>query len=101
MGGAAFLMGRAIARTWRSVWWVGVYSCGLGAADRFLVYALFQGHLSSLSGYLVDTAAILVFGLFAYRITHVAVLVQQYPWLYKRTSWLTLRPLIDEKGVGK
>ena len=96
MGGAGFLMGRAIAGTWRPLWWVGFYSCGLGAADRFLVYALFQGDLSSLIGYLVDTAAIFLLGVLAYRLTQVAVLVRQYPWLFERTGWLTVRGLSVE-----
>ena len=89
MGGASFLMGRALAKTWRSAWWVCVYSCGLGAVDRFFVYALFQGKLLSLFFYVVDTSVILIIGLLAYRLNFVSVLVRQYPWIYERTTWLT------------
>ena len=95
MGSVAFLMGRAIARTWRSFWWVGFYSLGLGFVDRFLVFALFQGDLLSGSGYIVDTVAIFTAALFAYRINFVSVLVQQYPWVYKKTSWLTYEKRFD------
>jgi len=95
MGGASFLMGRALAKTWRSGWWVCVYSCALGAVDRFFVYALFQGELLSLFFYVVDTSVILMIGLLAYRLNLVSVIVCQYPWVYERTSWLTYKRLAD------
>ena len=43
-GGAAFLAGRAIAQTWRPFWSVLVYMAMLGAAVRFVHFALFEGH---------------------------------------------------------
>jgi hypothetical protein len=93
MGGASFLMGRAIAKTWRSGWWVCFYSCGLGVVDRFLVYALFQGELLAVFQYVLDTSIIFIIGLMAYRLNFVSVLVRQYPWIYERTTWLTYRIL--------
>ena len=91
MGGAAFLTGQAVARTWRPVWQVVLYGVLLGLTDRFLTWGLFAGELLSLSGLLIDAAVLILIGLFAYRITHVATVVSQYPWLYQRTGPLTYR----------
>ena len=46
-GGAAFLAGRAIAQTWRPFWNVLVYMAMLGAAVRFVHFALFEATLLS------------------------------------------------------
>lgn len=85
-GGASYMMGQAIAITWRPYWNVVLYAALLGFADRFLTFALFDGELLSLGGYLLDTAVLIAIGLLAYRITMVSNMVNQYPWLYKRTS---------------
>lgn len=83
-GGAAFLMGQAMASTWRSPWQVVVYAFLLAAADRFLNFALYEGRLLSPTGYLIDTALLLMVSLLAYRMTLAALMVRQYPWLYAR-----------------
>jgi hypothetical protein len=85
-GGAGVLTGRAVAGTWRPVWQVLLACAGLGLADRFLVYALFDGPLFSAIGYLFDTAIITALALVAYRLAWVANMVRQYPWLYRRSS---------------
>ena len=46
-GGAAALAGRAIAQTWRPFWSVMVYMAMLGAAVRFVHFALFEATLLS------------------------------------------------------
>ncbi len=85
-GLAAYMMGQAIAITWRPLRQVFLYALLLGAGDRFLVFALFDGELASLSGYLIDTMAITLIGLLAFRITRVNRMVSQYPWLYRRSG---------------
>lgn len=85
-GGAAILTGQAIAGTWRPAWQVMFASLGLGFADRFLVFALFDGELLSAGGYLFDTAVIMSLGLVAYRLSWVRNMVTQYPWLYERAG---------------
>lgn len=85
-GGAAILTGQAIAGTWRPAWQVMFASLGLGIADRFLVFALFDGQLFSATGYVFDTAVIMAFGLVAYRLAWVRNMVTQYPWLYERAG---------------
>ncbi len=86
MGGAGFLAGQALARLWRPVWQVFLYGALMGCADRFLVYALFDGALLSVAGYLIDTAVILALSLVAYRSTRAARMVAQYPWRYRRAG---------------
>ncbi|PLX63177.1 DUF6867 family protein [Sedimenticola selenatireducens] len=85
-GLAAYMMGQAIAITWRPLRQVFLYALLLGAGDRFLVFALFDGELASLGGYLIDTTAITLIGLLAFRITRVNRMVSQYPWLYRRSG---------------
>jgi hypothetical protein len=89
-GGAALAAGRALARHWRPLWQVLPYALLLGMGDRFLLYALFDGDLLSPSGYAVAAAILLLFCLFAYRITLARLMLRQYPWLYEAAgpfSW--------------
>jgi ABC-type uncharacterized transport system permease subunit len=86
MGFAAFMTGQALANTWKPMWHAVVYAILLGFADRFLTFALFEGELLSLNGYLVDTAVLVVISLFAFRISQVRRMVSQYPWLYERAG---------------
>ena len=91
MGGTGVLTGQALARNWRPMWQAAAYCLLLGLVDRFLTYALFDGVLLSLAGYIVDTAIILCAALAAYRVTRVSKMVTQYPWLYERTGWFRWR----------
>lgn len=95
--GASWMMGQALAATWRPVWQVFVYGVLLGLADRFMNYALFEGKLSSLSGLLIHTILIILVALIAYRMTQARVMVQQYPWLYARAGLFGWR----EIGEGR
>lgn len=100
-GGAAWLTGQAVAATWRPAWQVVLYAFLLGLADRFIVFALFDGELLSLAGYVVDSLVLLAFAATAYRLTLVARMVRQYPWLYERTgafAWRERSP--GERGEG-
>lgn len=86
MGFAAFMTGQALANTWKPMWHAVVYAILLGFADRFLTFALFEGELLSLSGYLVDTTVLVVISLIAFRISQARKMVTQYPWLYERAG---------------
>ena len=88
---AAYITGQGLANTWRPALQVFLYCVLLGIADRFLVFALYQGELLSLTGYLVDTAVLMAVGLFAYRFTQARNMVSQYPWLYERAGFLRWR----------
>ncbi len=85
-GGCSVLAGRAMAENWRGPWHVAAAAFGLTIADRFLVYALFEGDLLSVSGFLVDFLVLLVMGLVAFRVTRVERMVRQYPWKYRKRS---------------
>ena len=90
-GGAAFLAGRAIAQTWRPFGHVVAYMLLLGAAVRFVHFALFEGSLLSPASYAADTLVLMISGAFAWRMQRAAQMATQYYWLYERTGPLTWR----------
>ena len=100
-GGAAWLTGRAIALTWRPTWHLAAYIALLGAAVRFVHFALFESTLLSLSSYLVDTLYLLAVGTLAWRMTRAWQMATQYYWLYERTGPLTWRERSDETSGAK
>lgn len=85
-GGAAWLTGRAIALTWRPTWHVVAYLVLLGAAVRFVHFALFQASLLSIASYAADTLFLLAVGGVAWRVTRARQMVTQYDWLYERAG---------------
>jgi len=90
-GGAAFLAGRGLARSWKPFWRVYFYMALLAAAVRFFHYSLFDGNLLSLYYYLVTYAVMLAAGVLGFRAMRTTQMVTQYRWLYERTSPLTWR----------
>lgn len=96
IGFAAFMTGQALANTWKPMWHAVVYAILLGFVDRFLTFALFEGELLSLGGYLIDTAVLVVIILLAFRISQARKMVGQYPWLYERAGLFGWR----QKGPG-
>jgi hypothetical protein len=101
-GGAAWLAGRAIAHTWRPFWHVIGYMALLGAAVRFVHFALFEADLLAPLSYAADTAFLLAVGCLAWRITRTTQMVTQYAWLYDRTSPVSWRerPIEEARGKG-
>ena len=91
MGGwAAWMTGRAIAITWRPYWNLILYLLILGAAVRFIHFALFDGTLRSIHYYVVDTIVILIIGSLGFQYYRARLMTSQYRWLYERTgpfSW--------------
>jgi branched-chain amino acid transport system ATP-binding protein len=90
-GGAGFMLGQALAETWRPFWHAVPYSLLLAGANRFLSFALFKGTLLSLTGLLVDFAVVVGLALLAYRATRAHMMVRQYPWLYERDGLFSCR----------
>ena len=78
-GGTAFMMGQAIARTWRPAWQAVGYAMLMAVTTRFFIYALFDGRMLLLSGYLIDAAVL------------IAVALIAYPWLYERAGLFAYR----------
>ena len=91
-GGAAWLAGRAIAQTWRPTWHVAAYMLLLGAAVRFVHFALFEAALLEPLLYIADMLFLLAVGGLAWRVTRVRQMVTQYNWLYERSGPLSWRP---------
>ena len=85
-GGAAYMIGQAMANHWKPIWLVVGYSLLLGCADRFAVYALADGELWLVAGYIIDTAILMIIALLSYRMTKARNMVEQYPWLYERSG---------------
>jgi p-aminobenzoyl-glutamate transporter AbgT len=110
-GGGAYLLGRAMAKTWKPFWQAIIFVFLLGAAIRFLHYGLFvratlpewqevQGDLLSLHYYLADSLVLLFFAAFGFRLQRASQMSRQYGWLLKRTSpftW-TLRPQVPAQA---
>ena len=80
-GGAAALAGRAIAATWRPWWQVVGYALILGAAVRFIHFALFDGTLLSAHYYAMDSAICLASASIGFRAARATQMVTQYRWI--------------------
>lgn len=78
--GAAYVMGKAVAETWRPVWQVATYAVLLGLAVRFMHFALFEEVLLSGRNFLIDVALLLVAGLAGYVTARKRQMVGQYGW---------------------
>ena len=87
-GPASFAAGHAVAITWRPWWQIVLYTGLLSATLRFLDYALANGELWSVGGFLLGWAVQLAVAAFAYQLTRARLMVRQYPWLYQRKGLL-------------
>lgn len=90
-GGAAALAGRAIAHTWRPWWQVIGYALILGAAVRFIHFALFTGTLLSLHYYAIDTAICVAAGFLGFRAARASQMATHYRWIYEPNGPLRWR----------
>jgi len=95
-GFAAYMTGQALANTWQPVWKVVPYGVMLALGDRFLIFALFDGELLSLTGVVIDAMALIALTALSYRLIHVRKMVSQYPWLYETAGPFNWR----ERGPG-
>ncbi|HEX2582400.1 MAG TPA: hypothetical protein VHL08_10565 [Dongiaceae bacterium] len=94
-GGAAFLMGQALAETWRGALWLVPYGIMLAAANHFIDCALFEDDWLDAGHYGLDLIVILAVSLFAFQVTMARKMVRQYPWLYDPAglfSWKEKQP---------
>jgi len=94
-GGAAFLAGKGLARSWKPFGRMFLYMALLAAAVRFFHYALFDGDLLSLYYYLVTYAVLVATASLGFRFMRTTQMVTQYRWLYERTSPLTWRERLN------
>ncbi len=80
-GGAAWLTGRALARTWQSWRMVVLAGVPLGIGVRFAHFALFGATFASPYYFAVDTLILLVFALGGYHATRRRQMARQYGFL--------------------
>jgi hypothetical protein len=97
-GGAAWLTGRAIAQTWRPFWHLMIYTALLGAAVRFVHFALFEATLLAPVSYAADTIWLLILAAMAWRMTRAAQMATQYYWLFERTGPFSWKPRPNVSG---
>ena len=87
-GGAAYLTGRATARSWLGEGHLIVYMALLAAATRFIHFALFDGTLLSLHYYIVDFVVITAIAILGKRVTRAGQMARQYSFEYERKGTL-------------
>jgi hypothetical protein len=85
---AAFAAGQGVANTWRPWQQVIGYSVLLSAGLRFFDYALANGELWSIGGFLLGWLVQFAVAALAYRLTRTHQMIRQYPWLYRRKGLL-------------
>ena len=92
-GGAAWMMGRAVAESWRPFWQIWPYGFLLGAFDRFLSFSLFGYPLLHVPGFLVESLVLVGIAFLGFRVARAGQMVRQYPWLYERSGPLAYREI--------
>jgi hypothetical protein len=91
-GAASWMMGEALATTWRSPWQTLPYAGLLAATERFLDFALFAGELASLTGLMVCWLVLCGLSQAGFRSRRAAQLAAQYPWIFERSGLFSVRP---------
>lgn len=79
-GGAAYVMGRAVADTWRPFWQVVAYAVLLGLVVRFMHFALFEEVMLSALNFSIDLVVLLASGIAGYFNARRRHMVTQYGW---------------------
>ncbi len=88
---AAWMTGRSIAGTWRTLASCLIYSVPLAMAIRFIHYAMFEGPFLSPVHFVADLIIMAIIVVIAFRYTRTGQMVSQYSWLYERASPLSWR----------
>ena len=90
-GSCAFLAGRAIAATWRSIWVAAAAMIPMGLAVRFVHFALFNETLLMPRTYAVETVVLMGIACLSFQRTRARQMVSQYYWLYEPSGPLSWR----------
>lgn len=90
-GGCAYLAGRAIASTWRSIWVAAAAMIPMGLAVRFVHFALFNETLLMPRTYAIETLALAAIACLSFQRTRALQMVSQYYWLYEPHGPLSWR----------
>ena len=100
-GLAALATGRGLADAWRPARQIIPCALLLAAADRFLLYALFEAPLLSPSGFLAAASVLGLVMSAAYFRARARKMVRQYPWLYEPSGpfgWRARGPHSGSRG---
>lgn len=97
--GAAWLTGRAVAKSWGPYAKLFVYCGLLTFAVRFAHFALFERPLLSAHHYVVEFILIFAVATLGLRAVRQRQMTVQYGWLYERTGPLTWRPRAAASGA--
>ncbi|TXI02712.1 MAG: hypothetical protein E6Q76_15045 [Rhizobium sp.] len=87
----AWRAGRAVASNWESYPLVVIYCFLIGLGLQFLHHALFNGQVFDPVIYIIDVVLLLVFGTAGYRYRRTDQMVNNYYWLYEKTSAFSWR----------
>ncbi len=82
----AWRTGKSVAESWESYPRVVLYTLLLGVVMRFMHYALFAGPMLNGFYYLIDVTVLLAFATVGFRMRRTSQMVNNYYWLYDRTS---------------
>jgi hypothetical protein len=82
----AWRAGKAVAEGWADYPLVIVYTFLLAWAMQFLHHALFNGPMLSTFYYILDFVTLLVFSTAGFRHRRTNQMVNNYYWLYEKTS---------------
>jgi hypothetical protein len=82
----AWRAGKAVADGWSGYSMVVVYTVLLAAVMQFMHHALFNGPFLSGFYYVVDFVLLLIFSTGGFRYRRTNQMVNNYYWLYDRTS---------------
>lgn len=91
-GGAAFLTGRAVAKSWHASAELIIEVILLTLATRFIHFSLFNGTLTSLHYFVVDLVVLMAIAFLGYQMTRSKQISRQYNFMYKRRSLLGWEP---------
>lgn len=99
-GGAAWLSGRSIAKTWRGYRQAVLYALLLGCVVRFFHFALFFGTLLSWHYFITDTAFLLAVTTLGFRAERAKQMATRYGWLYHQAGPFGWRQGAAAKASG-
>ena len=84
----AWRAGRAVASNWNSYPLAVIYTFLIGLGLQFLHHALFNGPVFDPYNYILDVVLLLIFSTAGYRYRRTNQMVNNYYWLYEKTSAL-------------
>jgi len=95
-GAAAWITGRAVAKTWAPLWQLAIYTALLAVAVGLLGAMLGGPERLSLVIWTRDALALGAVALLGHRATRAAQMPAQYPWLFERSGPLSWRRKNDQ-----